>query len=227
MQTTSDIWKALLSQKGTRKQYAFDINGVRYYEDSEISHRVTYEMYSEFGIGGTGGATLTLTNFGVTIPESAEIRRYVRLVNGPTTSEWLSKGVFFVSSRDVDGKRKTVVAYDAMRKSDKVWKPDENLSFPLSMSDAVAEFARLMGVDVDPRTVLGDFTMDYPGNEYTIRQMLQFVAAAHGGNFIITDEGKLMLVPLVSAPVYVPEETSVLVTEDGYAITFGGVRIVV
>lgn len=227
MQTTSAIWKALLHQKGTRKQYAFDINGVRYYEDSEISHKVTYKMYSEFGIGQTGGAVLTLTNFDVTIPESAEIRRYVRLVNGESVSEWLPKGVFFVSSRDVDGKRKTVVAYDAMRKSDKVWKPDENLLFPLSMSDAVAEFARLMGVDVDPRTVLGDFTMDYPGNEYTIRQMLQFVAAAHGGNFIITDEGKLMLVPLVSAPVYVPEETSVLVTEDGYAITFGGVRIIV
>lgn len=227
MQTTSDIWKTLLAAKGTRKQYSFDIDGVRHYEDSEISHRVTYEMYSEFGIGGTGGATLTLTNLDVTIPESAEIRRYIRLVNGESVSEWLPKGVFFVSSRDVDGKRKTVVAYDAMRKADKVWNPDENLLFPLSMSDAVAEFARLMGVEVDPRTVLGDFTMDYPGNEYTIRQMLQFIAASHGGNFIITDEGKLMLVPLVSAPVYVPQTESLLVTEDGYAITFGGVRIIV
>jgi hypothetical protein len=53
------------------------------------------------------------------------------------------------------------------------------------------------------------------------------IAAAHGGNWVITDEGKLRLIPLGSAPA----ETNNLVTEHGDTITFGegkeGVSILV
>ena len=65
----------------------------------------------------------------------------------------------------------------------------------------------------DPESGTGDY--------YSIRQELQWIAAAHGGNWIITGEGKLLLVPLLS----MPEETSRLVTEYGDAITLGGVKI--
>lgn len=226
MQTTSDTWKSLVGKAGTKAEYVFDIDGVRYTEDSELSHSVTREMYSEFGIGGTGGATLTLKNCGVDVPAGAEVRRYVRLKKGDTVSEWLPKGVFFVSTREVDGEWKTLTAYDAMRRADAVWEPDDSLEFPLNMTDLVAELASALGVSVDERTELNDdYTAGYPGEEYTVRQMLQFVAAAHGGNFIITDAGELLLVPLISAPEY--QEDDLLVTEDGDVIVFGEVCIIV
>ena len=53
---------------------------------------------------------------------------------------------------------------------------------------------------------------------------MKFIAVAHGGNWTITREDKLLLVPLVGS---MPPETNYLVTEDGDAITFGGDRILV
>ncbi len=119
-----------------------------------------------------------------------------------------------------------------MYKADQEWKPDQSLNFPLSMPNAAAEFARLMGVELDPRTKLNAaYTIDYPtsdpdsetGSYYTIRQELQWIAAAHLGNWIMTGEDKLLLVPLLS----IPPETNYLVTEYGSAITLGGVKLLV
>ena len=82
----------------------------------------------------------------------------------------------------------------------------------------------MMGVNLDKRTVLNSaYTIDYPANDYTVRNELCFIAAAHGGNWIITDAGDLLLVPLLSMPA----ETNYLITEYGDAITFGGVKILV
>lgn len=115
-------------------------------------------------------------------------------------------------------------AFDAMRKAERVWTPDQSLTFPMTAPNAVAEIARIMQVQVDPRTQLDPaYTIDYPANDYTLRDELRFIAAAHAGNWVVTGEGKLLLVPLLSAP----PETFYLVTEYGEPITFGGVRILV
>lgn len=223
-QTTSELWKNLWRTKGTTKEYGFDINGVWYGPDAEVEHAVDYGLYEEFGIGNAATAQLSISLYADDIPRGATIKRYIRLKNGDQISEWLPKGVFFVNRRAEDDGYWTVTAFDSMRKAENVWEPDQSLEFPLSMPDAAAEFARIMGVEIDPRTSLNSaYTIDYPANDYTIRNELCYIAAAHAGNWIVTDEGKLLLVPLLS----IPEETNYLVTEYGGAITFGGVRILV
>ena len=231
-QTTSDLWKSLWRTKGTTREYQFDIAGKMYGPDAEVSHSVDSGLYEQFGIGGAATAKLTVSLLADNIPKGAVIKRYIRLRNGDRVSEWLPKGVFFTSRRSVEDGYWTIEAFDAMRKAEQPWEPDQSLNFPLPMPRAVTEFARIMGVQVDPRTKLNPaYTIDYPasdpendtGDYYSIRQELQWIAAAHGGNWIITGEGRLLLVPLLSAP----EETSYLVTEYGDAITLGGVKILV
>ena len=223
-QATSELWKTLWRMPGTEREYGFDINGVWYGPEQEVSHSVNSGLYEKFGFGNATTASLTLSLFADNIPRGATIKRFIRLRNGDQISEWLPKGVFFTSRRSEDDGRWTVEAFDAMRKSEVIWDPDQSLNFPLSMPDAVKEFARIMGVEIDSRTILNaSYTIDYPANDYTIRDELRFVAAAHAGNWVITDIGKLLLVPLLS----IPEETNYLVTEHGDAITFGGVRILV
>lgn len=223
-QTTSELWKTLWGTRNVKKEYAFDINGVWYGPEVEVKHSVVSGLYEEFGIGNAATAQLTLSLYADDIPRGATIKRYIRLKNGGQTSEWLPKGVFFTNRRTEDDGYWTVEAYDAMRKAETIWTPDQALEFPLSMPDAVAVFCGLMGVELDSRTVLNAaYTIDYPANDYTIRQELCYIAAAHAGNWIITDTGKLRLVPLLS----IPEETSYLVDEYGSAITFGEVRILV
>ena len=223
-QITSELWKTLWRTKNTEKEYGFDIDGVWYGPEQEVEHSAASALYEDFGIGNATTAQLDISLYAQDIPRGATIKRYIRLRNGDRVSEWLPKGVFFVNYRAHDGDYWAVEAYDAMRKAEAVWEPDQNLEFPMSMPAAVAEFARIMGVEIDSRTSLNSaYTIDYPANEYTIRQELCFIAAAHGGNWVMTGEGKLLLVPLRS----IPGETSYLVTERGDAITFGGVRILV
>ena len=92
----------------------------------------------------------------------------------------------------------------------------------MPMTEAVEIMAALMGVEIDPRTALNSaYTIDYPVSNQTLRKTLSWIAATHGGNFVMTDEGKLLLVPLISAPA----ETNYLVTEYGGPIVIGGIRI--
>lgn len=199
-QTTSELWSTLWNMKNTNVEYAFDINGVLYDPDTdaEVSHSVDHSLFDEFGIGNVTVAKLSLRLYADNIPRAATVKRYARLVNGDTVSEWLPKGTFFTSRRVADENLWSIDAYDALRKAETVWEPDQSLTFPMTMPDAVAEFCRILGVELDERTVLNSaYTIDYPANEYTIRKELGFIAAAHGGNWIMTDEGRLWLVPLL------------------------------
>lgn len=231
-QHTSELWKALWRTKGTGREYAFDINGVWYGPNHEVTHSVDSGLYEQLSVGGAAAAKLTLSLVADAVPRMAKICRFIRLRNGNQVSEWLPKGVFFTSRRIVEDGVWNIEAYDAMRRADIPWEPDQSLEFPLPMPKAVQEFARIMGVELDPRTTLNQaYTIDYPasdpgsetGDYYSIRQELQWIAAAHAGNWIITGEGKLLLVPLFS----IPDETNYLVTEYGDVITLGGVRILV
>lgn len=223
-QTTSELWKTLCRTRNTVKEYKFEINDVEYGPEEEVEHTYSNGIFEDFGFGNAYTASLTLSLFTDNVPRAATIKRYIRLRNGTQVSEWLPKGTFFTNTRSDDDGYWTIEAYDSMRKAEVVWTPDQSLEFPLSMPAAAEEFARILGVELDPRTVLNaNYTIDYPANNYTIRNELCFTAAAHGGNWIITDENKLYLVPLLSAPA----ETNYLVEEYGDAITFGGDRILV
>lgn len=223
-QQTSELWKTLWNMPNTEREYKFEINGVEYGPEQEVEHTCTNGLFEDFGIGNAYTATLSMSLFADDIPKSATIKRYIRLKNGDQVSEWLPKGTFYTNTRAEDDGYWTIEAYDSMRKSEVVWTLDQSLEFPMSMPDAVDEFARIIGVELDQRTVLNEnYTIDYPANDYTIRDELCFIAAAHAGNWIITDENKLYLVPLLSAPA----ETNYLVNEVGDSITFGGDRILV
>ena len=223
-QSTSELWNQLWRTRGTEQEYAFDIGGVWYGPESEVEHSVSGGLYEQFGMGNAVTATLSLRLMTDDIPRAATIKRFVRLKNGGQASEWLPKGVFFTNRRSEDGGCWTVEAFDAMRRADALWTPDQGMVFPMAMPAAVQIFARAMGVEVDPRTSLNaGYTISYPANDYTMREELCFIAAAHGGNWVMTGAGKLLLVPLLSAP----PETSYLVDGFGAAITFGGVRILV
>ena len=223
-QNVSELWKTLWNMRNTRHEYAFEISGVWYGSDHEVEHSADGALFEDFGIGNAYIASLALGLYANDVPKGAEIRRYVRLVNGDIVSEWLPKGVFFAKERKEDGVFWNVSAMDAMRKADIVWKPDQSLVFPLPMRAAVNEFCRIMGVELDDRSVISEeYTIDYPANDYTIRNELEFIAAAHGGNFIMSEVGKLRMLPLISAP----KETNHLVNERGAAILIGGAAILV
>lgn len=223
-QQTSGLWKELLRDRTTRREYAFDINGVWYGSEAEIRHSVDTSLYESFSIGNAMSATLTLELYANEIPKGAVIKRYIRLTDGARFSEWLPKGVFYTNRRTLEDGVWSIEAYDAMLKADITWTPRKGFTFPCTMQAAAQDIALSMDVELDERNVYLPYTMQaYPEGEYMRRDALRDIAAAHGGNWYISDAGKLRLVPLLSFPA----ETDYLVTEHGDAITFGGVRILV
>lgn len=234
MHNVSDLWRTLLASPGHRKEVKLVIAGVTYGEDKIVdgSLRIDGGLYSDFGIGNCCARQIDFEIYPQgTIPRQAQIEVYVRLVLGEQVSEWIPKGVFFFSTRKTD--RITGVlsvhGYDAMLKAEETWLDSsyDTETWPMPAATAVNDIAARMGVAVDSRTVLdAAFPMQYPvddDGDMTMREALGRIAVANAGNWIITDEGKLLLVGLNS----MPNETNYLVTETGSAITFGGVRILV
>jgi hypothetical protein len=89
----------------------------------------------------------------------------------------------------------------------------------------VQHIADSINISVDPRTferMNRGYTFPLPVG-YSSREVLGFIAASYGGNFIISDENQLLLIKLGD----LPKETNYLIDAVGDAITFGGDRILV
>lgn len=154
-------------------------------------------------------------------------------------------------STDDDTGVLTIRGYDAMMRAQlpfklatvDLWKTGSGISiddYAWDVPSVVNAIAGEIGVTVDPRTNLEasmyvkPFMPDGPYSydeatatpavtiPYTCRQMLGYIAAMHGANWIITDAGELWLCPVVPSG-YVSYE--VIGTENDEAISIGGVLI--
>lgn len=206
-------------------EYKVDIAGVEYGMSDLFSVSITQPLFEKLSVGNACSAELKIQFVPKeTVPRMAQITPFARKTSD---DEWKQLGVFYTDTRTITGGLMEITAYDSMLRAEQVWVPRQDLEFPetgLPMPDAVTEIARLIDIPVDSRTVLNAaYSIDYPANDYTLRDVLRYIAAAHGGNWIITAESKLLLVPLFGMPA----ETYYLVSENGDAITFGGVRITI
>lgn len=227
MQTVSALYQKIMSGEHYAER-KINIAGTDYGEDTIVSLTTTGGLFAD-GTLSVGSAVsreinLSLWNISTTIPKMAKLIPYYRISNGTQTSEWIQKGVYYIDTRSIDSGLLTIHGYDDMLKAEQIWTPDQSLEFPMPMTQVVDIIANIMGVEIDARTVLNSsYTVDYPANDYTLRDVLRFIAAAHGGNWIMSDVGELWLVGLNDLPT----ETNYLCDEDGDWITFGGDRILV
>lgn len=238
MQNTSELFKTILKNPLCVVQNKVTIAGKDYFDDTIESLSTSGSMFSSAGpcIGSSVSRTIevTLKTEGASIPRAAEIKVFIRLAlldgTGAVTSssEWIPKGVFYIDTREPDEEDVflTIYGYDAMLKGEQAFLDQANGEtglWPQSMRSVASACAEKMGVEIDERTSISSaYEVNYP-NDYTCRELLQHIAAAHCGNWIITEAGKLRLVTLGD----IPAETSLLVDEDGNYITFGGDRIYV
>lgn len=202
-------------------EYQVDIGGVMYGMNDIESASIDRQLFTERSIGNTCSAMLEITVWPLgTIPRMARIVPYCREIG---TNEWEQLGIFYISTRSKSEDMLKIVAYDTMLKSNDEWKPAQDLIFPMTMEAAATVIASAMGTTLDKRCVFNpSYMVDYPANGYTMRDVLQFIAVAHVGNWIVTADGELLLVPLYGA---MPEETFYLVTEYGAPIQVGEVFI--
>lgn len=238
MQTVSDLYRSIWNDPAHIVQTKVTIAGKDYLDGDIASLSTPGTMFPGNGpyIGGAVSREidLELKTDGADIPRSAEIKVFIRLALLDSTgtvasaSEWIPKGVFYIDTRELDASEEwlSIHGYDAILKGEQPFLDQANGEtglWPQSMSAVASACAEKMGVEIDERTTLSSiYEISYP-TDYTCRELLQHIAAAHAGNWIITDAGKLRLVILGD----IPAETSLLVEEYGNYITFGGERVYV
>lgn len=161
------------------------------------------------------------------IPRMAQVVPYVRLSNGIVHSEWIQKGVYYVDTRANNADDSTIRVlklhcYDAMLKAEQDYIGDR-LQWPSTDLQVVQDIAELMEVSIEPETAQllnRAYEVQLPVG-YTRREVLGYIAAMYAGCFIMSDAGELRLLRLNG----IPKETRYLIDQNGFTLTFGGIRI--
>lgn len=144
-------------------------------------------------------------------------------------SEWIPQGVYFIDTRETTQNQDgldvlTIHGFDAMLKAEQDYASNAVIgdNFDTAYVSAIAD---QMGVAVDSRTwdiMQNGSIITFPLG-YSCREILGYIACLYIGSFIITDEGKLRLVSLLTLPA----ETNLLIDTAGDIILFGSDAILV
>lgn len=198
-----------------------------------MSVSADYRMFTENQptVGGclAGELSVELLNPSFTIPRMALVEPYVRVTDGTQYSEWIPQGKFYIDTREVTNNDDdlpilSLHCYDAMLKTEADY-PSTDDTWPHSDIYVARQIAAAIGVSVDSRTVdlmTQRYQISLPIG-YSMREILSNIAGMYAGNWIMTYEGKLLLVAVNG----IPPETNYLVDSIGKPITFGGDRILV
>ena len=228
MQTVSSTYTTILSGKH-RAEWKVAINGVDYGEGVLLEIEINRSVFASSPVLGScisAEIDLSLIKPAVDIPRMALIEPYVRITNGTLTSEWLPKGKFYIDTREYTKNDAVDVmkihGFDAMLMAEQLVPIN---SYPQTDIQAVQEIASFLGFTLDSditNQIDKGYTIPVPA-EYSCREVLGYIAAMYAGCWIMDDFGHLRLVTLNG----MPPETNFLINTAGFAITFGGDRIIV
>ena len=227
MLTKPEYWDELWGADGTRCSYQI-LNGSEVYTgDDDIEEESLILDKSVFTaakpIGNTPCFTMEccLRQKEADIPKGAWLELQIRLQNSTQYTRWVSLGKFKVNKRVSypDGWVK-LSCRDRMQMANQLFIKDESVdvtTWPKPMSEVMNMTLDIMGITLDPSTTIneGEGWMVSLPLGLSIRTIWSSVAAAHGGNFIITPQDTLKLIrPRVAEEADLEAELS----EEGFEL---------
>lgn len=139
------------------------------------------------------------------IPPSSEIKVKGRIAgpSGENPTPWEDYGTFYIDDRDTVGGT-TLYCLDAMLMLDTDFPTTHPttgtaINWPMKQDACVELIAAFLGISVDNRTVVSstyDVQLPY---DSTMREVLGYIGACNGGNWVITEDNKLRLIPLINS----------------------------
>ena len=186
-----------------------------------------------FSVGNAVAAEISvqmLAPIGWTPARMAQMKPYFRVTNGAQTSEWLPKGVFFIDTRKrtknaYSDDLMEIHGYDRMMMAEQDY-PGVNwvTKKDWEVLEEICSYITGWSLNAETKAYIQSLTTFNVSTPYsfTIREVLQSIAAMRAGNFVMDENGELKLIPLTSAP----PDTNYLINNNGNPITFGGARIV-
>ena len=238
MASFSEVWKA---GAASSVPCTVRLDKLKEYEGqrpSELAHftpnlimggTLTEKLFDKPSIGNAAVSTMKLQivdQRGLVTAKAQELELGARMkspADGITYQARINR-TFCVASRRKNRKTggEDFVLYDRMIFAEAKYE-DQVGTYKMPAADVVAFIAQKLGLETDESNEIGDFLVDSPTGVYTMREVLRFIAAGSGGNFIVSADNKLKLVPF-GEPVTAEEQAcSELDYADDLVIT--GVRL--
>lgn len=199
MQKRPRGWQTALADPNHVGELLVTIAGTEYTAQDIVDCVVERKLLEKtVEVGNAVAAVLTLKiNPRVPVPRQAEIMVQYRLRLGEAYTDYIPKGRYWVNTREQDGRYIKLICYDAMLKAEQDYLTGTTADdWPKAEADCVAEIARRIGVEVDPRTSVGDTHRVSMPQGKTMREVLREIGTANGGNWCISEANRLWLMSL-------------------------------
>ena len=229
MQKRPKGWETARDDPNHVGELLITIDGTQYTGEDIVSCEIERDLLENtVEVGNATAAVLTLEiNQKGTIAKRAKVVVQYRLVLDDAKTDYIPQGTYWINTREASGRYLKLTCYDAMLMGQQNYLSDTTADdWPKQESDCVAEIAQRIGVELDSRSSIGtgdNHTVSMPVGR-TMRDVLQQIGAANGGNWCITPAGKLYLVPLAGTGDSLPEVSGA--PDCGAAQSITGVRVV-
>lgn len=229
MQKRPKGWETARDDPNHIGELLVTIDGKQYAAQDIVSCEIERNLLENTAeVGNATAAVLTLEiSQGETIPKRAKAVVQYRLMLDDARTDYIPKGTYWINTREKDGRYLKLTCYDAMLMAQQDYLGDVTADdWPQQETACVTEIAQRIGVEIDPRTQIGtgdNHQVSMPVGR-TMREVLEQIAAANGGNWCITPAGKLLLVPFAGTGDVLPAVSGAPDCGDVQAIT--GVRVV-
>ena len=229
MQKRPKGWETARDDPNHIGELLVTIDGKQYAAQDIVSCEIERNLLENTAeVGNATAAVLTLeVNQGETIPKRAKVVVQYRLMLDDARTDYIPKGTYWINTREKDGCYLKLTCYDAMLMTQQDYLGDVTADdWPQQETACAAEIAQRIGVEIDPRSKIGtgdSHRVSMPVGR-TMREVLEQIAAANGGNWCITPAGKLLLVPFAGTGDVLPAVSGAPDCGDVQTIT--GVRVV-
>lgn len=229
MQKRPKGWETARDDPNHIGELLVTIDGKQYAAQDIVSCEIERNLLENTAeVGNATAAVLTLEiSQGEAIPKRAKVVVQYRLMLDDARTDYIPKGTYWINTREKDGRYLKLTCYDAMLMAQQDYLGDVTADdWPQQETACVTEIAQRIGVEIDPRSQIGtgdNHQVSMPVGR-TMREVLEQIAAANGGNWCITPAGKLLLVPFAGTGDVLPAVSGAPDCGDVQAIT--GVRVV-
>nr|DAE53167.1 MAG TPA: tail protein [Caudoviricetes sp.] len=229
MQKRPKGWETARDDPNHVGELMITIDGTQYTGEDIVSCEIERDLLENtVEVGNATAAVLTLEiNQKGTITKRAKVVVQYRLVLDDAKTDYIPQGTYWINTREASGRYLKLTCYDAMLMGQQNYLSDTTADdWPKQESACAAEIAQRIGVELDSRSSIGtgdNHMVSMPVGR-TMRDVLQQIGAANGGNWCITPAGKLYLVPLAGTGDSLPEVSGA--PDCGAAQSVTGVRVV-
>lgn len=229
MQKRPKGWETARDDPNHIGELLVTIDGKQYAAQDIVSCEIERNLLENTAeVGNATAAVLTLEiSQGEAIPKRAKVVVQYRLALDDARTDYIPKGTYWINTREKDGRYLKLTCYDAMLMAQQDYLGDVTADdWPQQETACAAEIAQRIGVEIDPRSQIGtgdNHQVSMPVGR-TMREVLEQIAAANGGNWCITPAGKLLLVPFAGTGDVLPAVSGA--PDCGNVQTITGVRVV-